>query len=79
MKITTTWATKRQHIIELVTEGLKNKEIAVALGTTEDVIKIYMRRIYDELGFSNRVEVALWYIHKITGMRQQTEAAHNGN
>jgi DNA-binding NarL/FixJ family response regulator len=48
------------RIVELVTEGLKNREIALAIGTTEQVVKNDMRQIYDKLGFSNRVEVALW-------------------
>lgn len=54
--------TKRDdQIIELVAEGLKNKEIAERLGTTEHVIKNYLRVVYDKLGMWNRVELALWY------------------
>ena len=54
--------TKREReVIRLVAKGLKNKEIADVLGTTEDVVKNYLREIFDKLGFSNRVEVALWY------------------
>jgi DNA-binding CsgD family transcriptional regulator len=54
--------TKREHqVIALVAEGLKNREVALALGTTEPVIKNYLRRIYDKLGVWSRVELALWY------------------
>lgn len=49
------------RIIELVAQGLKNKEVADAMGTTEHVIKNYLRVIYDKLGMWNRVELALWY------------------
>jgi DNA-binding NarL/FixJ family response regulator len=49
------------RVIELVAEGLKNKEVAQALGTTEHVVKNYLRVIYDKLGLWNRVELALWY------------------
>ncbi len=42
-------------------EGLKNKEVADAIGTTEHVVKNYLRVIYDKLGLWNRVELALWY------------------
>ena len=41
----------REHaIIQLVAEGCKNREIADSLGTTEYVIKNYLRVIYDKLG-----------------------------
>ena len=53
---------KREHfIIQLVAEGLKNRDIAQSLGTTEHVIKNDLRLIYDKLGLWNRVELALWY------------------
>ena len=53
---------KREHfIIQLVAEGLKNRDIADSLGTTEHVIKNDLRMIYDKLGLWNRVELALWY------------------
>ena len=53
---------KELAIIRFLTQGLKNREIAVRVQTTEHVVKNYLRVIYDKLGFSNRVEVALWYI-----------------
>ncbi len=49
------------EVILRVAEGLKNRDVAAALGTTEAVIKNYLRRIYDKLGVWNRVELALWY------------------
>lgn len=52
---------REYRIIELVAEGLKNKEVAQAIGTTEHVVKNYLRLIYDKLGLWNRVELALWY------------------
>jgi DNA-binding NarL/FixJ family response regulator len=52
---------REYRIIELVAEGLKNSEVAAALGTTEHVVKNYLRVIYDKLGLWNRVELALWY------------------
>jgi DNA-binding NarL/FixJ family response regulator len=48
-------------IIELVAQGLKNRDVAQAVGTTEHVVKNYLRSIYDKLGLWNRVELALWY------------------
>jgi DNA-binding NarL/FixJ family response regulator len=52
---------REQRVIELVAQGLKNSEVAEAIGTTEHVIKNYLRVIYDKLGLWNRVELALWY------------------
>lgn len=52
----------REHrVIELVAQGLKNREVADEIGTTEHVVKNYLRTIYDKLGLWNRVELALWY------------------
>ena len=52
---------REQLIIQRVAEGCKNREIADSLGTTEHVVKNYLRVIYDKLGLWNRVELALWY------------------
>ena len=52
---------RQQQVIELVAQGLKNSEVADAIGTTEHVVKNHLRMIYDKLGLWNRVELALWY------------------
>ncbi len=52
---------REQRVIELVAQGLKNRDIASSIGTTEHVVKNYLRVIYDKLGLWNRVELALWY------------------
>jgi DNA-binding NarL/FixJ family response regulator len=52
---------RERQVIELVAQGLKNREVADAIGTTEHVVKNYLRAIYDKLGLWNRVELALWY------------------
>jgi hypothetical protein len=33
------------------------------LGTTEQVIKNYLRKVYDKLGVSDRLELALYCLH----------------
>lgn len=54
--------TRREYaILELVAAGLKNLDIGRAMGMTENVVKNYMRGLYDKLGFWNRVEAALWW------------------
>jgi DNA-binding NarL/FixJ family response regulator len=52
---------REQQLIALVAQGLKNHEVAAAMGTTEHVVKNYLRAIYDKLGLWNRVELALWH------------------
>ena len=54
---------KELLIVSYVTQGMKNKDIAVEIGTTEQVVKNYLRKVYDKLGVSDRLELALYYIH----------------
>jgi DNA-binding NarL/FixJ family response regulator len=54
---------KEMAIIACITQGRRNKEIASQLGTTEQVIKNYLRKIYDKLGVSDRLELALYCLH----------------
>jgi two-component system, NarL family, nitrate/nitrite response regulator NarL len=54
---------KELAIITCITQGKRNKEIASELGTTEQVIKNYLRKVYDKLGVSDRLELALHCLH----------------
>ena len=54
---------KELLIVSCVTQGMRNKEIAGEVGTTEQVVKNYLRKIYDKLGVSDRLELALYCIH----------------
>ena len=58
---------REQRVIQLVAQGLKNSEVANEIGTTEHVVKNYLRVIYDKLGLWNRVELALWYESRRVG------------
>lgn len=51
---------KEMLIIGGVTQGLKNKDIAREIGTTEQVVKNYLRKIYDKLQVLDRLELALY-------------------
>jgi len=51
---------KEQTIVTLVTDGRRNKEIARELGTTEQVVKNYLRRIYERFGVADRLELAIY-------------------
>src|SRR5882724_2420935 len=50
---------KESLIVSCVTQGMKNKEIALRVGTTEQVVKNYLRKVYDKLGVADRLELAL--------------------
>ena len=50
---------KEIQVTTLVWEGLTNREIAKIVGTTEQVIKNYLRTAFDKLGVWGRLELAL--------------------
>lgn len=50
---------KDRTIIAGVRAGKKNREISASLGTTEQVVKNYLRRIYERFGLKNRYELIL--------------------
>ena len=54
---------KEMRIVALIVQGCKNREIAARLKTTEQVIKNYLRSIYDKTGVGDRLELALFTIH----------------
>ena len=64
---------KEKFIIRQVMEGRKNKDIAKtrAMHTTEHMIKNYLRFIYDKIGLSSRLELALWAIHHQDKIREE--------
>jgi DNA-binding NarL/FixJ family response regulator len=51
---------KELIVAGLVWEGLTNREIARSLGTTEQVVKNYLRSTFDKLGLWSRLELALY-------------------
>jgi len=51
---------REQQVTNLVAEGLRNKEISLKLNVSEHTVKNYMFRIFEKLGLSTRVELALY-------------------
>jgi len=62
---------KESLIVSCVTQGMKNKEIALRVGTTEQVVKNYLRKVYDKLGVADRLELALYCLnhHVVDGTK----------
>jgi len=54
---------KETLIVSCVTQGMKNKEMALHVGTTEQVVKNYLRKVYDKLGVADRLELALYCLN----------------
>ena len=51
---------KEIQIAILVWEGMTNREIGRIVGTSEQVIKNHLRRIFDKLGVWSRLELAMY-------------------
>jgi DNA-binding NarL/FixJ family response regulator len=54
---------KELKILGLILQGYKNREIAEELNNSEQVIKNYLRSIFDKTGVSDRLELALFTMH----------------
>ena len=68
--------TPRQwHVAELVSHGLTNREIALDIGTSENMVKKYVVTILDKTGMGRRIELAVWYA---TEERDHTLPASRG-
>lgn len=56
--------TRRQfQVIAAVVDGASNKEISGQLGISEQTVKNQLSRIFDLLGVSSRLELALYAVH----------------
>jgi DNA-binding NarL/FixJ family response regulator len=53
-------AYRERVVTELVRRGLRNRQIAERLGTTEEAVKNWLRRIFNKTGMGSRLELALW-------------------
>jgi len=67
---------KEMRIVALIVQGCKNREIALRLKTTEQVIKNYLRSIYDKTGVGDRLELALFTIHHRVLAQAATEVGN---
>jgi len=47
----------------LVAQGFKNKEMAEKMFISEQTVKNHLHNIFDKLGVSDRLELALYAIH----------------
>jgi two-component system nitrate/nitrite response regulator NarP len=50
---------RERELVELVRQGLRNRDIAAQLGVTEGTVKVYLHAIFDKTGVDNRTELAM--------------------
>lgn len=55
---------REREIVSLVAQGYKNKEMAEKMFISEQTVKNHLHNIFDKLGVSDRLELALYAIHK---------------
>lgn len=54
---------REREIVGLVLQGYKNRELAEKLAISEQTVKNHMHNVFDKLGVSDRLELALYVIH----------------
>jgi two-component system nitrate/nitrite response regulator NarL len=64
--------TKREEgVVHLVAEGMTNRDISQELKLSEHTVRNYLFRIFNKVGTSNRLELALYAIDRREGQDQQ--------
>ncbi len=64
---------RENQLITLVSQGLKNKEIAQVMNVTEGTVKVYLSRLFEKVGVRDRFELAMF------GLRNSPNQADSGN
>ena len=68
--------TKREEgVVDLVAEGMTNRDISQQLKLSEHTVRNYLFRIFNKVGTSNRLELALYAIDRREGFGQQSSMA----
>jgi len=68
--------TKREEgVVHLVAEGMTNRDISQELKLSEHTVRNYLFRIFNKVGTSNRLELALYAIDRREGHEQQSSLA----
>lgn len=58
--------TRREgQLVTLLSQGLKNKEIATVLCVSENTVKVYLSRLFQKVGVKDRFELALYGLRNV--------------
>ena len=58
---------REREIVELVSAGYTNRELARKLRISENLARFHLASIFDKLGVSNRIELLLYIAHQGLG------------
>jgi DNA-binding NarL/FixJ family response regulator len=58
---------REQSVVNLVAEGLTNRDISKHLDLSEHTVRNYLFRIFNKVGISNRLELAIYAISRREG------------
>ena len=61
---------RERQLVSLLSQGLKNKEIAATMVVSEGTVKVYLSRLYEKLGVKDRFELALFALRNLTTGQQ---------
>ncbi len=64
---------REESVVRLVVQGMGNREIAETLRLSQHTVKNYLVRIFEKLGLSSRVELALFAMTKLEALGDTTE------
>jgi DNA-binding NarL/FixJ family response regulator len=64
---------RERDVARLIADGMRNQEISVKLNLREHTVRNYLFRIFEKLGISSRVELALY---ATSGFEQSTVRVH---
>lgn len=72
--------TRREgQLVALLSQGLKNKEIATSLAISEGTVKVYLSRLFQKLGVKDRFELALYGLKNLAPGTVSMDAAEGAS
>ena len=70
---------RERDVVRLVADGMRNQEVAVRLNLSEHTVRNYLKRIYDKLGISSRVELVLYAFRSTDGSSASDAARYSAS
>ena len=67
---------REREIVDLISRGLSNKEVARQLSLEEGTVKVHLHNIYTKLEVSNRIALALWRLRATPAPARPQFALH---